>query len=231
MIIGGLQKSSLIDYPPLISCVIFTQGCNFRCPYCHNPDLVSEIPPEYLPLEEEEVIDFLARRKTYLDGVVISGGEPTLQPDLPEWCDRIREMGFLVKVDTNGSRPEIIHRLIEDGLIDFIAMDIKTDPKRYAPHIVKEIHPDRIPTSVELILESGIPHEFRTTCANPIVDRAAIAKIAGLISGADRYTLQRPNLNAILDPTFFDNIDPHDETTLRSFQALAAPHVKSCILR
>ncbi len=231
MIIGGLQKNSLIDYPPHISCVIFTQGCNFRCPYCHNPDLVAEVPPEYLPLEEEDIFEFLAKRKTYLDGVVISGGEPTLHPDLFYWCRRIREMGYLVKVDTNGSRPEIISRLIDDGLVDFIAMDIKTDPERYAPHIVTKINTDRIRLAVDLILDSGVPHEFRTTCVNPIVDEAAITEIAKLITGAKRYALQRPNLKTTLNPAFFENMIPHDESTLRFFQSIAAPHVDSCILR
>ena len=130
MKIGGLQKVSLIDYPRRISAVIFTQGCNFRCPYCHNPELVD--PTRYgETLSEKEVLAYLEARRGKLDAVTLSGGEPTLQPDLLSFAGRIREQGYLIKVDTNGSRPDVLEKLLDAGLVDYLAMDIKGPPAKY----------------------------------------------------------------------------------------------------
>ena len=125
MIFGGLQKQTLIDFPGKISCVLFTSGCNFRCPYCHNPDLVRGQNKQSVALSEERIYNFLEKRRGFLDGVVISGGEPTLHNDLSSICQNIKEMGYPIKLDTNGSRPEILTQLIHDGHIDFIAMILK----------------------------------------------------------------------------------------------------------
>ena len=136
---GGLQKNSLIDYPGKIACVLFVCGCNFDCPYCHNPELVKETIENPLAFHENKAYDFLKKRKGLIDAVVISGGEPTLQADLADVCQHIKQMGFLVKVDTNGSRPEVVRQLIVDKLVDYLAMDIKTDPPAYSPVIKKKM--------------------------------------------------------------------------------------------
>ena len=128
MVIGGIQKISLIDYPGKLSCVLFLSGCNFKCPYCHNPQLVKSDSAYSDCLDEKAVYEFLESRKGLIDGVVISGGEPTLQKNLPLLCNEIKEMGYLVKLDTNGSRPKAIKLLIDEGLVDYVAMDIKSDP-------------------------------------------------------------------------------------------------------
>ena len=177
MIFGGLQKNSLIDFPGKISCVLFTLGCNFDCPYCHNPELIKTHPPTPT-FDQQWVYDFLEKRRHFLDGVVISGGEPTLQTDLEKVCCRIKEMGFPVKIDSNGSRPKVLERLIGAGLVDYLAMDIKTDPARYAPLIQKRCSPETIHRSIRIIMEAGIDYEFKTTCIRPLIDTAVIETIA-----------------------------------------------------
>jgi len=132
---AGLQKNSLIDYPGKISCVLFLSGCNFDCPYCHNPDLVRGTLPQPAYLDEKMVYDFLERSKAFLEGVVISGGEPTLKKDLIPLCEKIKQIGYSVKLDTNGSQPQVMKRLIDEGLVDYVAMDIKTYPFHYSPLI------------------------------------------------------------------------------------------------
>ena len=161
MIFGGIQKSSLIDFPGKVACVLFLSGCNFRCPYCHNPELVLGKPAAVPSLEEDAVFAMLETRRGFLDGVVISGGEPTLDPGLPTLCKTIRGMGFSVKLDTNGSRPYVLSRLMEDGLIDYVAMDLKTVPDQYAPHFWKNGRPADILKSIQLILTAGFPTNSR----------------------------------------------------------------------
>ncbi|MBC2716795.1 MAG: anaerobic ribonucleoside-triphosphate reductase activating protein [Desulfobacteraceae bacterium] len=230
MIIGGIQKNSLIDFPSKISCVIFTAGCNFDCPYCHNPELVN---PPFTTINPEEIFAFLKKRKFLLDGVVITGGEPTLQQNLPDFCDQIKTLGFPIKMDTNGSRPEVIHSLIKKNLIDYIAMDIKTLPEKYSPHIAQNIHPDAILESIHSIKNSKIPHEFRTTCVKPFVDADIIFKITRIIEGADLFVLQKANIcNSILHPEFFQNYDwKFVVEDITSFQKIASPFVKKTMIR
>ncbi len=198
MKIGGLQKFSLIDYPGKIAAIVFTQGCNFRCPYCYNPELVD--PALFRePLDEGEIFSFLEARRGRLDGVVITGGEPTLQPDLMDFICRVRELGFSVKLDTNGSRPEILKTLIDRGVIDYVAMDIKapltgrkSDPEnRYASVTRSSVDSEDIRRSIDLILSSGLDHEFRTTVATGCLERADYLSMARAIKGAKRYALQK----------------------------------------
>jgi pyruvate formate lyase activating enzyme len=190
MKIGGFQRFSLIDYPGKICAIVFTQGCNFRCPYCHNPELVN---PELFeaPIPEKEVLSFLANRHGKLDAVEITGGEPTLQPDLIDFIREIKDMGYLVKLDTNGSKPEILSEAIEDGIVDYLAMDVKAPLERYKEITHSGVDPANIKESIELIKSSGLDYEFRTTVVKSQLGKRDILEIAWLIRGSKRYVLQK----------------------------------------
>lgn len=199
MLIQGLQKLTLLDYPEKVACTVFTGGCNFRCPFCHNASLVVErgnIQPllsrktgEYT---EKDILEFLKKRKGVLDGVCITGGEPLLQTGLEEFIGEIKELGLLVKLDTNGSFPERLKALAEKGLIDYVAMDIKNSRERYGETIGIEGY-DTAPVeeSVRFLMEGGIPYEFRTTVVREFHDRDAIRAIGEWIAGARSYYLQQ----------------------------------------
>lgn len=231
MRIGGLQKYSLIDYPPQISCVVFTAGCNFHCPYCHNPDLAAP-GPDAQELSVDEIWQFLEARGKYLDAVVISGGEPTLHPDLADFCRQVKSRGFALKIDTNGSHPAVIRELIDRDLVNYIAMDIKTTPERYPSTVSNDIDPETIRQTVRVILDSGLSHEFRTTCIKPFTDAAAVAEMAGLIRGADLHAIQKPYTEHVLTPEFFKNNDPlHTDEELAQFRSVFAETVSQAIIR
>lgn len=229
---GGLQKNSLIDFPGKVSCVLFLRGCNFDCPYCQNPDLLKIDSARPSTLEEEEFFNFLETRKGLLDGVVISGGEPTLHDDLPQLCRKIKEMGFSLKLDTNGSRPKCVQEVIDQQLVDYIAMDVKTDPNQYGPCIKADCEPTRLLASIRIIMESSIPYEFRTTCVQQIVDEEKIGSISKEIKGARLYALQKYHHTKILHPEFFKlgQIAFADDTMIR-FQSIASQWVEECIVR
>jgi pyruvate formate lyase activating enzyme len=190
MKIGGMQKVSLIDYPGLICATVFLQGCNFQCSYCHNPELVN--PELFQPcLSEKEVLDFLKERRGKLDGVTITGGEPTIQNDLTSFIKKIKKLGLAVKLDTNGSRPQVIQALLDEKLLDFIAMDIKGPLDKYESIVDAAVDCKEIEKSIKIILKSKIPHEFRTTIVPSQLASKDILKIAKLISGAKKYALQK----------------------------------------
>jgi len=232
MVLGGLQKSSLIDYPGRLSCVIFLSGCNFDCPYCHNPALATG-KTEYCDLNNREnLYDFLDKRREFLDGVVISGGEPTIQKDLFKLCESIKELDYSIKLDTNGSRPEELKRLIEHGLVDYIAMDIKTEPFRYNDLICGNFNPDDLLSSIVTIMQSAPDYEFRTTCVRGFVDECIIESIANLIKGANLYALQSFNPAEILHPEFFNNKEMGlDFDEMDKLRSVAEPLVKECVVR
>lgn len=230
MVIGGWQKNSFIDYPGKISCVLFLQGCNFECPYCFNPDLVKKNPKEII--NEDHVYDFLAKRKGLLDGVVISGGEPTLHEELFPFCEKIRQMGFSIKLDTNGSRPHVIKKLIHEGMIDYIAMDIKTDPANYPPLIQKNSNPDHILSSIRIIMESPLDYEFRTTCIKPLINDTILERISIQIKDATLYALQQFQQTKVLHPAFFTDKDRRfTDDELFHLKDIAKLWVKQCIVR
>ena len=188
MKIGGLQKVSLIDYPGRISAIVFTQGCNFRCPYCHNPELVD--PGQYGPiLPEEEVFSFLERRRGKLEAVTVTGGEPTLQTDLERFLQQIKKMGYLVKVDTNGSNPAMLERLIRGRWVDYLAMDVKGPLHKYGQIAKAKVATAMIRRSIELITSSGIEHEFRTTVVRSQLDKEDLIATAKLLKRG-LYVLQ-----------------------------------------
>jgi pyruvate formate lyase activating enzyme len=232
MQIGGLQKTSMIDFPGRISCVIFLSGCNFDCPFCHNPELVREPPGRVCPHTPESILGFLADRRNFLDGVVISGGEPTLQSDLAALCRKIKAMGFSVKLDTNGSRPRVVQALLEENLIDYVAMDLKTDPTHYPAFFRNGVRLEALLASIRLIMESGVDYEFRTTCVKPWVTPETVRGICGLIHGARRYILQRFRPEGVLQPEYFarrsGRLSPAEMHALKS---LAAPCVQECSIR
>lgn len=227
-----MQKTSLIDYPGKICCVIFLTGCNFNCPFCHNPDLVRGMTEEAATIHPDQFYRFLDSRRSFLEAVVISGGEPTLQPALALLCEKIKQLGYSVKLDTNGSRPRVLQQLLAAGLIDYVAMDIKTDPAHYSPFIQNKGNPDRILESIRIIMESAPAYEFRTTCVKPLVNAAAIETIGRLIRGAQLYVLQHFQDTRILQPEFFRDMDPaFSDDELGALQSIVQPHVKRCIIR
>jgi pyruvate formate lyase activating enzyme len=189
MKIGGLQRVSLIDYPGKLSAIVFVQGCNFRCPYCHNPELVD--PGQFGPeISETEVLSFLEKRRGMLDAVTVTGGEPTIQPDLDIFLKMLKDMEYFVKVDTNGSKPEVLETLIENRLVDYIAMDIKGPLQRYGQIASVPVDTCKIRKSIELITASDIAHEFRTTVVRSQLDLKDLLSVVKSIQKAHLYVLQ-----------------------------------------
>ena len=189
MKIGGLQQVSLIDYPGKIGAVIFTRGCNFRCPYCHNPELVD--PDRYGPIiPEESVLSFLDKRRGKLEAVTVTGGEPTLQPDLEKFFEELKKRGYLTKLDTNGSKPDILEKMISKRLVDYLAMDIKAPLEKYRQIASVEVDTAKIKKSIALIMASGIKYEFRTTVARSQLGLQDLVSVAKLIKRARLYVLQ-----------------------------------------
>ena len=230
MAIGGIQKNSLIDYPGKISCVLFLSGCNFTCPYCHNPDLVRNTSP--VLLEETVIYRFLESRRNFLDGVVVSGGEPTIYHGLKSLLRKIKTIGYPVKLDTNGSNPSVIKNLIDEGLIDYIAMDIKTDPALYSFFVKYGCESADILSSIKMIMRSGIDFEFRTTCVKPFISRPVIEKISGMIKGAKLYVLQYFQNKNVLDPDFFAAEDcGFSKEEMLELKFTAEPFMENCLIR
>lgn len=190
MKIGGFQKVSLIDYPGKISAVVFTQGCNFRCPFCHNPELVD---PERFAnrIPEPEILAFLEKRKGRLDAAVITGGEPTLQSELIPFTIHLKAMGYLIKLDTNGALPDVLEDMLGRGLIDYLAMDIKAPLERYGEITKTKTDVERIRRSISLIMGSGVDYEFRTTAVRSLLGLQELEAIGRLIPGAKRFVLQK----------------------------------------
>ena len=204
MHLKGWQRTSLIDFPGHIATVLFTSGCNFRCPMCHNADLV--LHPEALPsIPAAQVMKHLEQRAGMITGVVITGGEPTLQPDLADFISQLKRNndGIAIKLDTNGYRPDVLAALLDEGLIDYVAMDVKAPPEKYAQLAGCERHRfdvTRIQRSISLILESGRPYELRTTVVPDLLTTSDIEAVARWIDGAETYILQQFRAQGILDP-------------------------------
>ncbi len=189
MLIHGLQKMTLLDYPENVACTVFFGGCDLRCPYCHNFELVDGTAEPIM--DDEEFFSFLKKRVGLLDGVAITGGEPLLRKDLPEFIRMIRELGFKVKLDTNGNHPDELKALLEEGLIDYVAMDIKNSLPKYAVTIgLPDFDTSNIEKSIEIIMHSGVLYEFRTTVVKELHDDSSFEAIGKMISGATHYYLQ-----------------------------------------
>ena len=228
MRIMGLQKMTLLDFPGRVACTIFTGGCNFRCPFCHNASLVlgGDVPGS---MEPEELLGFLKKRRGLLDGVAVTGGEPTLHPDLPALIRSIRELGFAVKLDTNGTNPAMLRGLIEDGLVDYVAMDIKSSPERYAA--VAGLHSldlDPVIESRDLLLSGRVEYEFRTTVVRELHREEDFDALGAFIRGAAAWYLQCFNGDGdILNGEF----SAWDKETLLRMLERVRPYVRRAELR
>ena len=190
MRIGGLQKLTLLDYPGKVACTVFLSGCNLRCPYCHNPALVLPEQSNAPGMPGSEVFAFLEQRKGKLDGICITGGEPTLQPELPGFLEKLRGLGYSIKLDTNGTNPGMLNRLLHDGILNYVAMDIKNSPSRYAETCGGADVLSKVRESADLLLNSPTDYEFRTTVCKPLHTEKEMEEIGRWLRGAKRYFLQ-----------------------------------------
>lgn len=228
MQIHGFLKTTLLDYPGHVAATLFTGGCNFRCPFCHNGNLVL-YPGETPLLSEEEIFSHLKRRQRILDGVCISGGEPTLASDLEDFIRKIRSLGFAVKLDTNGYQPETLIRLCEQGLLDYVAMDIKHTPEKYNNICqMSQFDISRINTSIHFLMKGSVPYEFRTTLARELHQTEDILRIGEWLKGAKAYYLQTYRDS---DTVISHGFHAHDRETLFSYVERLKPFIPNTVLR
>ena len=228
MKICGLQKTTLLDFPGHVASTVFTGGCNFRCPFCHNSELLpGTVEAEY---ETGEVLDFLRKRKGILEGVCITGGEPTLQPDLEDFIRSVRELGLLVKLDTNGYKPDLLRDFCRKGLVDFVAMDIKAGSSHYAAAAgVDGMRLERIDESIRFLLEGSVPYEFRTTVVRGLHTEEDFREIGPWIQGCGNYYLQNfTESGQVLEPGVFSGFGKEE---LEGFAELVRPYVGQAALR
>jgi len=225
----GLQRLSLIDYPGKLCATIFTAGCNFRCPYCYNEDIVLDYPA--MPkIPEDKIIEFLHPRLGFLDGVCVTGGEPTIHRELPKFLGRLKSIGSLVKLDTNGSRPKALAYVIEKGLVNYIALDVKVPLDRYEETVRYRVKPEGLKETIKLIRRSGVDHEFRTTVVPGLLDGDDLEEIAMTLAGSKRYVLQQFRPGKTLCPDFKD-VKPYSEAEMRQFRDRVAPYFAETGLR
>ncbi len=227
--IRGLQKVSIIDFPKRICAVVFTGGCNFRCPYCHNPELV--VGWEKLQrIDEEDVVDHLKRRKGILDGICITGGEPTMHKELLGFAEKITSEGFHVKLDTNGSIPEMIEELLSKEILDYIAMDIKAVPEKYNIASGTKVNLKDIDRSIRLIMESGIEYEFRTTVFPDFLSSEEGMIMGKWLKDAKRFVLQRPRKLKMLLEVFKDR-PTYAESELNTLKKTLSDYIEKVTIR
>ena len=225
----GLQRLSLIDYPGKLCATIFTAGCNFRCPYCYNEDIVLDYPA--MPkVPEDKIIEFLHPRLGFLDGVCVTGGEPTIHRELPKFLGRLKSIGSLVKLDTNGSRPKALAYVMEKGLVNYIALDVKVPLGRYEETVRYRVKPEGLKETIKLIRRSGVDHEFRTTVVPGLLDGDDLEEIAMTLAGSRRYVLQQFRPGKTLCPDFKD-VKPYSEAEMRQFRDRVAPYFAETGLR
>lgn len=231
MIFGGLQKTTLIDYPKKVAATVFTVGCNFYCPFCHNPELVNPILIKKQPIiSEKEVLEFLKERQGMLEALCITGGEPTLQKDLKNFIKKVKKLNYLVKLDTNGSNPFILKELIKEKLVDYVAMDIKAPLEKYHLYTKGVNFTQEIKHSINILKNSSIDYEFRTTLDPLNLTENDILKIAELIKGAEAYYLQRFKNIKTLSPDY-KNIPSFKEEKINQILDKIKPFFKICAVR
>lgn len=217
VLIKGLQKTSLIDFSPYTSCVVFLAGCSFRCGFCHNPELVKN-SSNIKTIPEKDFFDFLDLRKEWLDGVCITGGEPTIHNDLVDFISKIKEKGYKVKLDTNGINPKMLKELVEKKLVDYIAMDIKSSLKNYEKTINKNIELKKIKESIKIIKNSKIGYEFRTTVVPEWVTHEDVKEIGKMLKGAKKYYIQNFRATKHLLNESFEKIKPYSKEELEEMR-------------
>ncbi len=228
MQINGLQKMTLLDFPGRVACTVFTGGCNLRCPFCHNALLVTELSDADV-IPTDDVLSFLRKRTTLLDGVAITGGEPLLQPDIASFLRKIKEMGYAVKLDTNGTYPSKLRDLVEEGLVDYVAMDVKNCKEKYAETVgIPNFDISKVENSIKFLLSGKVDFEFRTTVVKEFHTVEDIKKLAEWISGAPKYFLQNFTDSGNL---IGENMHECSKETLLLMRDEALKYVKSCETR
>jgi pyruvate formate lyase activating enzyme len=231
VILKGIQKTSMIDYPGMISAVIFTGNCNMRCPFCQNPDLINNL--DKLPeLDETKILAFLKKRKQWLDGVCITGGEPLIYDDIAVFIKKIKDLGFKVKLDTNGLNPKLLEKIIKEKLADYLAMDIKSDKENYSKACgVNNIDIKKIEKSIELVKNSGIDYEFRSTIVPDFFDETIIENIGKWLEGTKKYALQQFRSSLPLLDKSFEGKTPYEEKVLEGFKKILEKYIDEVELR
>ncbi len=233
MLISGVQKFTMIDYPEKVAAIIFTPGCNMRCKFCHNkefvlPEEIKELRSSFIP--QEAVLNFLETRKGKLDGVVISGGEPTIQPDLKDFIISVRKMGFLVKLDTNGNLPNVLKELVNENLLDYVAMDVKTILENYQDLVGNLANPKKVGESIEFLKQNRIPYEFRTTIIDGVHTTDIIKEMAQLLEGSEKLYLQKFRPETTLDPKF-QNKKPVSDKKMQEFVEIFRKNIEEVSIR
>jgi len=223
---AGMQKLTLLDYPGKVACIVFTKGCNFRCPFCHNASLVEGGQGPLI--SDTEVLAFLSKRMGVLEGICISGGEPLLQKDIADFMRKVKKLGYAVKLDTNGSNPEILKELICEGLVDYVAMDIKNSFAKYDQTCGTEVDISKIKKSIEILKTSGIDYEFRTTLVNELHTLSDVEEIGKELKGDSKYFLQSfVDSGDILCP----GMSAIDEKTVKKMEEKVRENLPNAVVR
>jgi len=237
MKIGGLQKFSLLDYPGHLAAIVFIEGCNFRCPFCYNPMLVwprvSKLPyqKDRPQISKDDLFVFLKKRKGKLEAVVITGGEPTMSKDLPQLIKKIKDMGYLIKLDTNGTNPDMLALLIKNNLFDYVAMDIKASENKYSQATGVRADLSRIKKSIKILIDGNLAYEFRTTVVPGLIDKDDIKKMGEMIRGAEKWYIQQFQNNTELVDQSFKKTKPYSRKELKKMVDLGKKYVRQCFLR
>lgn len=226
MIFGGFQKLTVLDFPEHVSCIVFTKGCNFRCPFCHNGTLAKGTVEE--SYAEEEILSYLEKRKNLLDGVVITGGEPLMHKDIKDFCVKVKKMGYDIKLDTNGAYPEKLIELVTEGLVDYVAMDVKNSFEKYELTTGAKVNLEDIKKSISFLLEGRVLYEFRTTVVSQFHTPQDIVEISKNILGAKKYFLQN-----FLDSgnVLVENLTPVTQEKLDEMAVLAREYLPCTLIR
>lgn len=234
MNISGIQKFTTLDFPGRVACIVFTAGCNFRCGFCHNPEFVvpekiQKIQDTFIP--KEAVFNFFEKREGLLDGVVISGGEPTMMPDLLDFIKDAREkFSYEIKLDSNGNKPEVLEKVIDENLVDYIAMDIKSDIENYKELVKGVVDTDKLQQSINLLKQNKVEYEFRTTLIKGVHTKEILKNMADLASGAKNYYLQEYRNSHTLDPDFVQ-YDAFSDSEMEQIKRLFEKEVRQVKIR
>ena len=228
MKIGGFQKTSLLDYPEEISAIIWTVGCNFNCPFCYNRDIVKG---DVNFFSEDEILGFLEKRKGLLEGLVVTGGEPFLQEDLAGFLGRVKKIGYLVKIDTNGTFPDRLKKMIDERLVDYVAMDIKAPKSKYEKLVGKKVDISKINKSIDILKNIDVDHEFRTTIVPGMLDKKDIIEIGKWLKGSKRFFLQQFKNDVPLISKKLENVKPFSKEELLGFIEEVKPFFDICDVR